>query len=507
MEWVETTGSTVEEAKEAALDQLGVDERGRRVRGPRGAQAGPVRAESVARPGCGPASVRPAPGPRSSGVTAASRSSGTSGGGRRARPRRRPRPAPTPRRATDEAAAAEPHADRTGGVSRSVHREAPLPAVRGGSRTADDPPSREMHPCPTTDVDLDAHSRHHQRVPRRPGRRLRPRGARSRPDRSTRRPSRCRSRATTSGCSIGPKGHTLTAIQELTRTVVQRRVPGTAPGRVRLDVGGYRQRRREALERFTQRWPTRCKSSGVQKALEPMNAADRKVVHDTVNEIDGVQHGLRGRGPASPGGHRPGMIGPVRRSIPMAPLRRGHRRFRTGEPVIPSPALTAVLERARRSVSSAPVRSRPTSTMPPGSSTRSRGRAGSLVVDLGSGAGFRPGGGRSQAGLELVLLDAMEKRTAFLDDAVAAWVSADRVRVVTGRAEVLGRDDGLRGRSAGAVTARSSGRRPSPPSAPLPCCGRRPPRGERATRRARIGGRRTGSPSSAWCSDDRTSPG
>jgi spoIIIJ-associated protein len=26
----------------------------------------------------------------------------------------------------------------------------------------------------------------------------------------------------------------------------------------------------------------------VSKALEPMNAADRKVVHDTVNEIDGV---------------------------------------------------------------------------------------------------------------------------------------------------------------------------------------------------------------------------
>ena len=29
-------------------------------------------------------------------------------------------------------------------------------------------------------------------------------------------------------------------------------------------------------------------SEGVEKGLEPMNAADRKVVHDTVNEIDGV---------------------------------------------------------------------------------------------------------------------------------------------------------------------------------------------------------------------------
>ena len=90
------------------------------------------------------------------------------------------------------------------------------------------------------------------------------------------------------GLLVGPKGNTLTAIQELSRTVVHRRVPGTAAGRVRLDVAGYRQRRREALERFTQDVADQVKASGVQKALEPMNPADRKVVHYTVNEIDGV---------------------------------------------------------------------------------------------------------------------------------------------------------------------------------------------------------------------------
>ena len=54
------------------------------------------------------------------------------------------------------------------------------------------------------------------------------------------------------GLLIGPKGHTLTAVQELSRTVVQRQATGIHHGRVRIDVGGYRQRRREALERFTQ---------------------------------------------------------------------------------------------------------------------------------------------------------------------------------------------------------------------------------------------------------------
>ena len=58
--------------------------------------------------------------------------------------------------------------------------------------------------------------------------------------------------------------------------------------RIRVDVGGYRERRREALARFTRDVAEQVKSSGVQKALEPMSPPDRKVVHDTVNEIDGV---------------------------------------------------------------------------------------------------------------------------------------------------------------------------------------------------------------------------
>lgn len=90
------------------------------------------------------------------------------------------------------------------------------------------------------------------------------------------------------GLLIGPKGQTLQAVQELARTVVQRRSPGGHEGRIRIDVGGYRQRRREALERFTSQVAADVLSSGVQRALEPMNPADRKVVHDTANEIDGV---------------------------------------------------------------------------------------------------------------------------------------------------------------------------------------------------------------------------
>lgn len=90
------------------------------------------------------------------------------------------------------------------------------------------------------------------------------------------------------GLLIGPKGQTLNAVQDLARTVVQRRLSGSLEGRVRVDVGGYRQRRRAALERFATQVAEDVLASGNQKVLEPMNPADRKVVHDTINEIEGV---------------------------------------------------------------------------------------------------------------------------------------------------------------------------------------------------------------------------
>jgi spoIIIJ-associated protein len=91
------------------------------------------------------------------------------------------------------------------------------------------------------------------------------------------------------GLMIGPKGATLQAIQDLARTVVQHEADGDHQGRVRIDIGAYRQRRREALERFTQQVAADVRESGAPRALEAMNAADRKVVHDAVNELEGVR--------------------------------------------------------------------------------------------------------------------------------------------------------------------------------------------------------------------------
>jgi spoIIIJ-associated protein len=98
------------------------------------------------------------------------------------------------------------------------------------------------------------------------------------------------------GLLIGPKGATLLAVQDLARVVVQRRT-AARHGRLMVDIAGYRAKRREALERFTQKVAGDVVVQGSAIALEPMNAADRKVVHDTANDIEGVVTSSQGEDP------------------------------------------------------------------------------------------------------------------------------------------------------------------------------------------------------------------
>ncbi|MGA8724206.1 MAG: RNA-binding cell elongation regulator Jag/EloR [Acidimicrobiales bacterium] len=90
------------------------------------------------------------------------------------------------------------------------------------------------------------------------------------------------------GLLVGPRGATLAAVQDLTRTFVQRQSE-TRTDRILVDVGGYRAKRAAALRRFTEGIVAEVRSSGEERALEPMPPADRKVIHDAVNEVDGVE--------------------------------------------------------------------------------------------------------------------------------------------------------------------------------------------------------------------------
>lgn len=89
------------------------------------------------------------------------------------------------------------------------------------------------------------------------------------------------------GLLIGPGGRTLAAIQDLARVAAQRKL-GDHDTRLKIDIAGYREKRRLALEKFARTVAADVVASGRAKALEPMSSADRKIVHDTITTIEGV---------------------------------------------------------------------------------------------------------------------------------------------------------------------------------------------------------------------------
>lgn len=94
---------------------------------------------------------------------------------------------------------------------------------------------------------------------------------------------------------VGTKGAVMQSVLELTRTVVQRKTYG-AP-RMRIDIAGYGERRREALKIYAGKLAEQVIDEKSEIMLEPMNAADRKVLHDAVADIDHVRSFSEGEEP------------------------------------------------------------------------------------------------------------------------------------------------------------------------------------------------------------------
>jgi len=82
---------------------------------------------------------------------------------------------------------------------------------------------------------------------------------------------------------VGRDGEVLDALQELTRLAVQ-----TSTGersRLMLDLGGFRADKRNTLAKLAEETADEVKSSGQAIKLAPMNAFERKIVHDTIQKI------------------------------------------------------------------------------------------------------------------------------------------------------------------------------------------------------------------------------
>jgi spoIIIJ-associated protein len=325
MEWVETTGRTIEEAKDAALDQLGVDETDAEfvmVTEPKAGLFGRMRGEARVRARVRPTSPRPKrTRARRSGEQrdgGARRSGGSGRGGDR--PRSTTAVAVADGTDTDAGLDVDtPSTNGTGGQAkrrRSRSRGGAGRSTGAGADGARDSETGDGAAAPA------------QASTRRKG--SRPSGSTKeeavgetmtleeqgesarefiaglideiglRADVSTRVVDEETAEVVVEGQElgvlVGPGGATLAALQELARTFVQKRTGGQS-NRINVDVAGYRAKRTAALQRFATQIAEELAVSGGDRALEPMSAADRKVVHDTINEIEGLSTRSEGEEP------------------------------------------------------------------------------------------------------------------------------------------------------------------------------------------------------------------
>jgi spoIIIJ-associated protein len=98
------------------------------------------------------------------------------------------------------------------------------------------------------------------------------------------------------GKIIGRNGRTLAALEYITNAVINRQEGSNI--RVNVDVGGYKRRRDERLRDTAFKAADRVRKTGEPLELEPMSAAERRVVHMALADEIGVETESSGEGRA-----------------------------------------------------------------------------------------------------------------------------------------------------------------------------------------------------------------
>lgn len=98
------------------------------------------------------------------------------------------------------------------------------------------------------------------------------------------------------GVLIGRHGQTIDAIQYVVNAIVARASEGPRKDVV-VDAAGYRERRTATLEELAVRSAERARASGADVSLEPMTAAERKVVHLRLRDEPGIETASEGAEP------------------------------------------------------------------------------------------------------------------------------------------------------------------------------------------------------------------
>jgi len=96
------------------------------------------------------------------------------------------------------------------------------------------------------------------------------------------------------GLLIGQRGETLSALQYVVALMVNRGREEWL--RVQLDVDVYRQKRRSDLEELAYRMAETVRATREPITLRPMSSVDRRIVHITLSDVEGVKTESTGEG-------------------------------------------------------------------------------------------------------------------------------------------------------------------------------------------------------------------
>lgn len=88
------------------------------------------------------------------------------------------------------------------------------------------------------------------------------------------------------GIIIGKRGETLDAIQYLARMVANK--GNSSYKRVSINVGNYRAKREETLRILARKTASKAVRQGRNISLEPMNPYERRIIHTAVQEVEGA---------------------------------------------------------------------------------------------------------------------------------------------------------------------------------------------------------------------------
>jgi len=97
------------------------------------------------------------------------------------------------------------------------------------------------------------------------------------------------------GILIGREGTTLQALQDVVTTIVRRNCPEVR--RIVIDVERYRERRRQKLREYAERMADKALTTRKPIKLEPMTPRERKIVHDALKDVSGVESKSEGEDP------------------------------------------------------------------------------------------------------------------------------------------------------------------------------------------------------------------